>query len=117
MTSNQSQPATFLDNGRLPISMVGVRPIGNNILCEKLPEMEQSHGGLFLIPNDKSDTARYRVISCGSGWRTRKGILVAFDCKPGDVIIGEGRVPDTMRLDGTKLKLLKNHEVIAVEVP
>lgn len=116
MTTNQSlETAPFLNSGRQEMEKVGVRPIGNNILCEQLPNPEQSSGGIILIKPEQKETARYRVISMSCGWRTARNVLVAFECRPGDVIIGDARAPDIMRLGQRKLKLLKNHEVIAVE--
>lgn len=105
---------TFLDNGKLPISMIGIRVVGNNILAEPIPAPEKSDGGIIMVKAQAEPVSDYRVIATGCGWRTRKGVLVQFDFKPGDVIRAATHGGDTIRLNNRTMKILKNHEVLAV---
>jgi len=79
-----------------------IRPITNHVVVEKIKHSVS--GSILWTPS--MDEANYggpklfRVISCGQGKRTRKGVLVPIECQPGDRVLcasyftGPAELPD-----------------------
>jgi co-chaperonin GroES (HSP10) len=67
-----------------------VKPIGNHLLVQE--EIRDQIGGIFLPEKSRMDLTLgrprvFRVLAVGSGRRTRKGIQIPIETKPGDRVI------------------------------
>ena len=67
--------------------MKTLKPLGNRIVVAPLKPITQTAGGIFVAPRYQDDERRYRVLLVGPGRRTKKGVLVAPEVKPGDEIL------------------------------
>lgn len=66
-----------------------LRPIGDKVYVEIVPEPEKTAGGLYMPDHlrDKQPITRVKVLSVGAGRVTRKGVLVPVSVSPGDVAV------------------------------
>ena len=64
--------------------MKTLRLIGNSVLLGPIPQQQKSPGGIHYAPNYADDRKRWRVLAVGPGRRTKRGVLLAPECAPGD---------------------------------
>lgn len=82
--------------------MKTIKLLGNTVLLGPIPQKRVTPGGIMLAHQYQDDRKRYRVLAVGPGRKTRKGVLVAPECKPGDCALVEIDLTDSRPLeDGT----------------
>ncbi len=96
-----------------------IRPIGNRILAEPLPQKEISDGGLFLPPAARDQLrGEFKVVSVGMGkiHPTKKNGLLRImpDVRPGNRILANLFAGVEVNCDQKKMRLMDADAIIAV---
>jgi len=70
---------------------VNLNPVGEQVIIKPDMDFAKTEGGLFLTDRAQDLEWKLRrtgtVVAVGEGYRTKKGVLVAPDLKPGDRVI------------------------------
>lgn len=70
--------------------MTYIRPRGNNVFVRRMPSPTSSGGVVFPKAQadiNSSDVLKFQVIAVGPGRRTRKGVLIAPEVAPRDIVL------------------------------
>lgn len=81
-------------------------PVGQNILVEPLKKEETTKSGLIIESKGESRPEQGTVIRLGEEY---KGLL-----KVGEQVLFKKYAPDEVDLDGTKLLIMKEEDILAV---
>lgn len=91
-----------------------VKPLADKILVEILEAEEKTRGGIILPDTAKEEKAEGKVVAVGSGARLENGQIRPLEIKKGDRVLYGKYSGDEIQIDGTKHKILKESEVLAV---
>ena len=92
-----------------------IRPLGDRVLVEPQEEKEQTVGGIIIPDTAKEKPMQGKVIAVGK--KTDKdGKEVAFDVKPGDTVLLPKYGGTEVKLDGKKLQLVREEDLLGVLV-
>ena len=90
-----------------------IRPLGDRVLVEPIEEKEQTVGGIIIPDSAKEKPMQGKVISVGR--KTDKdGKEVPFDVKAGDTVLLPKYGGTEVKLDGKKLQLVREEDLLGV---
>jgi chaperonin GroES len=92
-----------------------LRPLADRVVVEPIEKEETFAGGELVLP----DTAREkpqqgRVIAVGAGRMDDEGKRLPMDISVGDTILFAKYAGTEVKIDGTKLLILKESDVLAI---
>jgi chaperonin GroES len=93
---------------------VNIKPIGDRVLVKRLEEKEQVKGGIIVPDSAKEKPQEAEVIALGTGKRTEKGELVAFEVKLGDRVLISKYGGTEVNYGGEKFVLLREDDLLAI---
>ena len=92
---------------------MNIRPLGDRVLIEPIEEKEQTVGGIIIPDSAKEKPMQGKVIAVGK--KTDKdGKTVAFDVKAGDTVLLPKYGGTEVKLDGKKLQLVREEDLLGV---
>jgi chaperonin GroES len=92
-----------------------VKPLSDRVLVKPLAKDEVTKSGI-VIPDtvEKERPERGEVIAVGPGKRLDSGELAPVSLKVGDQVMFRKYGPDEVEVDGDKLLVLEERDIIAV---
>jgi chaperonin GroES len=93
---------------------MNVRPLHDRIVVRRLEEAEQNIGGIIVPDTAKEKPQRGTVIAVGNGAVKGGGARLPLDIKAGDAILFGKYPSQDITLNGEKLLILREDEVLAV---
>ena len=93
-----------------------IRPLGDRILVEPIEVEETIAGGLVLPETAKEKPQQGKVLAVGEGRRDDSGKRIAMDVKVSDRILFAKYSGTEVKLDGKKLLILKESDVLGIIV-
>jgi chaperonin GroES len=93
-----------------------IRPVGDRILVEAVPEKEEKgkKGGIIIPDTAKEKPMESVVVAVGTGKTDDDGKKVPFEVKKGDRILVNKYGGTEIKLDGKEYKILNSDDVLAV---
>lgn len=91
-----------------------IRPLHDRVIVRRLEEGEQTIGGIIIPDTAKEKPQRGKVIAAGNGKVNDDGKRVPLDVKAGDLILFGKYTSQEVTLDGEKLLIMREDEVLAV---
>ena len=92
---------------------MNIRPLGDRVLVEPIEEKEQTVGGIIIPDSAKEKPMQGKVIAVGK--KTDKdGKEIAFDVKKGDTVLLPKYGGTEIKLDGKKLQLVREEDLLGV---
>ncbi len=91
-----------------------LKPLGNRVVIEPIEEEEITAGGIVLPETAKEKPQRGKVISVGEGDRNEDGERIAMDVKKGDTVLFAKYAGTEFKMDGKKLLILREPDILAV---
>ncbi|HOG23099.1 MAG: 10 kDa chaperonin 1 [Candidatus Omnitrophica bacterium ADurb.Bin292] len=91
-----------------------VRPLADRVLVEILEAEEKTKGGIILPDTAKEEKTEGKVIAVGTGKMLESGKVQPIEVKKGDRVLFGKYSGDDIVIDGTKHKILKESEILAV---
>ena len=91
-----------------------LKPLGNRLVVEPLEQEEVTAGGIVLPETAKEKPQKGTVLSIGPGERNDKGDRIAMDVATGDVVLFAKYSGTEIKVDGKKLLILKESDVLAI---
>ncbi len=95
-------------------SKLRIRPIGDRILVQYVPEKEEIRGGLIIPDSAREKPQKAKVIALGTGRKAKDGTLLPFAVKVGDVVLIAKFSGAEVRLDEVHFSIVRESDILGV---
>jgi chaperonin GroES len=92
---------------------MNIRPLGDRVLVEPIEEKEQTVGGIIIPDSAKEKPMQGKVIAVGKKL-DKDGKEIKFDVKKGDTVLLPKYGGTEVKLDGKKLQLVREEDLLGV---
>ncbi|HKZ70238.1 MAG TPA: co-chaperone GroES [Anaerolineales bacterium] len=93
---------------------LNLKPLGDRIVVEPLEQEEMTVSGIVLPETAKEKPQKGSVLATGPGARDDQGRRIAMDVQVGDVVLFAKYAGTEIKLDGKKLLIFKESDVLAI---
>ncbi len=93
---------------------INLKPLGGRIVVEPMEAEDITTGGIFLPETAKEKPQKGTILSVGPGERDDKGKYIPMDVKVGDVVLYNKYAGTEIKVDGKKIIILRENEVLAI---
>ncbi len=91
-----------------------LRPLGDRLVVEPIEQEERTAGGIILPETAKEKPQEGKVLAAGPGRRDEDGEYIPMDVKVGDRVLFAKYSGTEVKMDGKKLLILKESDVLAI---
>jgi chaperonin GroES len=95
---------------------VKMKPLGSRVVVEPIEQEEVTPGGIVLPETAKEKPQKGIVLSVGDGERDDEGKRIPMDVKVKDTVLYAKYSGTEIKLDGKKLLILREADILAVLV-
>ena len=95
-------------------SKLKLKPLGGREIVEPIEQDEKTASGLYLPETAKEKPQEGKVLAVGPGERDDAGKRVAMDVSVGDKVLFAKYSGTEVKIDGKKLLILRESDVLAV---
>ena len=96
---------------------ISLKPLGDRVVVEPIEQDETTASGIILPETAKEKPQRGTIVAAGPGARDEEGKRVALDVVPGDVVLYAKYAGTEFKVEGKKLLILKESDLLAVIEP
>ncbi|MCY3718491.1 MAG: co-chaperone GroES [Anaerolineaceae bacterium] len=94
---------------------INLRPLGDRLLIEPVEQEETFAGGQLVLPETaKEKPQQGKVLAAGAGMRDDDGKRVPMDVAVDDVVLFAKYAGTEIKLDGQKLLIMKESDILGV---
>ena len=93
---------------------INFKPLGDRLVIEPLEQEERTATGIVLPETAKEKPQKGTVLAVGPGARDDKGQRIAMDTHVGDTVLFAKYAGTEIKVDGKKLLILKESDVLAI---
>ncbi|MFN2215766.1 MAG: co-chaperone GroES [Anaerolineales bacterium] len=93
---------------------ISLKPLGNRVVVEPIEQEEMTAGGIYVPETAKEKPQQGKVLSVGPGDRDENGKRIPMDVKVGDKVLFAKYSGTEMKLDGKKLLVLRESDLLAI---
>ena len=93
---------------------MGVRPLRDRVLLERVAEEEQKVGGIIIPDTAKEKPQEGKVIAAGNGKGTDDGKRLPLDVKAGDRILFGKYSGSEVELDSEEHLIMREEDILGV---
>jgi chaperonin GroES len=93
---------------------LNLKPLGSRVVIEPIEQEDITAGGIVLPETAKEKPQRGRILSAGEGDRDDHGKRIALDVKIGDTVLFAKSAGTEIKIDGKKLLILKESDILAI---
>ena len=94
--------------------MANIRPLGDRVVVEPIEQEDMTASGLFLPETAKEKPQQGKVVAAGRGRRDDSGKLIDMDVAVGDKILFAKYAGTEIKLDGKKLLIMKEADILGI---
>ena len=91
-----------------------LKPLGDRLVVEPKEQEEMTASGLILPETAKEKPQQGTVIAVGPGRRDDDGKRIEMDVREGDIVLYAKYGGTEVKMDGKKLLILKESDVLAI---
>jgi len=95
-------------------SKLKLKPLGGRVIVEPIEQEEMTAGGIILPETAKEKPQEGKILASGPGERDDAGNRVAMEVKVGDKVLYAKYSGTEVKVDGKKLLILKENDILAV---
>ena len=92
---------------------VGIRPLHDRVIVQRIEEGEQKVGGIIIPDSAKEKPQQGKVIAAGPGKLSDKGERLALGVKVGDTVLFGKYSGSDVEVNGTEYKILRESDILA----
>jgi chaperonin GroES len=92
-----------------------LRPLQDKILLRPSEPEEVTKGGIIIPGNAKEKPTTGEVLAVGTGKVMADGTILPMDVQPGNVVIYGQYAGTEVELDGEKLRIISQDDVLGVQ--
>jgi chaperonin GroES len=93
---------------------IKLKPLGSRLVVEPIEQEDVTASGIVLPETAKEKPQRGKVLAAGPGDRDDAGKRIELDVKVGDVVLYAKSSGTEIKVDGQKLLILKESDVLAL---
>jgi len=93
---------------------INLKPLGSRVVVEPLESEEVTAGGIVLPDTAKEKPQKGTILAAGPGDRDDEGKRIALDVKVGDVVLYAKYSGTEIKVDGKKLLILRESDILAI---
>jgi len=93
---------------------IGIRPLGDRIVVERLEAEEKTKGGIVLPDSAKEKPKKGEVVAVGSGKVLDSGETQELQVKVGDKVMFSSYAGTEVTVGGTEYLIMSESDVLAV---
>jgi chaperonin GroES len=93
---------------------LNLRPLGDRVIIEPIEQEEVTASGLYIPETAKEKPQQGNVLAAGEGRRDDDGKRVPMDVKTGDKVLFAKYAGTEIKVDGKKLLIMKESDVLAI---
>jgi chaperonin GroES len=93
---------------------VNLKPLSDRLVVEPIEQEETTASGLVLPETAKEKPQEGTVMALGPGRRDEDGDRIEMDVSVGDVVLYAKYAGTEVKVDGKKLLILKESDVLAI---
>ena len=93
---------------------LSLKPLGSRVVVEPIEQEEVTAGGIVLPETAKEKPQKGNVLAIGQGDRDDAGKRIPLDVSVGDVVLFAKYSGTEIKLDGKKLLILRESDILAI---
>ena len=93
---------------------IGVRPLHDRLLIQRLSEEEKTAGGIYIPETAKEKPQEGCVVAVGSGRKTDDGKVIPLEVKSGDQILFSKYAGTELKLKGEEYLMIREDDVLGI---
>jgi len=95
-------------------SKLKLKPLGGRVIVEPIEQEEMTAGGIILPETAKEKPQEGKILAAGPGDRDKDGKRIAMDVKVGDRILYAKYSGTEVKMDGKKLLIMRESDILAI---
>jgi chaperonin GroES len=95
-------------------SEVGIRPLHDRVIVQRIEEGEQKVGGIIIPDSAKEKPQQGKVVAVGKGKIEKDGKVTPLDVKEGDTILFGKYSGQEIKMDGEEYLIMREEEILGV---
>jgi chaperonin GroES len=95
-------------------SKLKLKPLGGRVIVEPIEQEEMTAGGIILPETAKEKPQEGKILAAGPGERDEGGIRIPMEVKVGDKVLYAKYSGTEVKMDGKKLLILRESDILAV---
>ena len=95
-------------------SEVGIRPLHDRVIVQRIEEGEQKVGGIIIPDSAKEKPQQGKVIAVGKGKIEKDGKVTPLDVKEGDTVLFGKYSGQEIKMDGEEYLIMREEEILDV---
>jgi chaperonin GroES len=93
---------------------LSLKPLGDRVVVEPIEQEEVTAGGIVLPETAKEKPQQGKILAAGPGARDEDGKRIEMDVKVGDKVLYAKYAGTEFKLDGKKLLILRESDLLAI---
>lgn len=93
---------------------INLKPLGDRVVVEPIEQEEMTASGIVLPETAKEKPQKGLVLAAGPGVRDDEGKRINLDVGVGDVVLFAKYAGTEFKVDGKKLLILKESDLLAI---
>jgi len=95
-------------------SKLKLKPLGGRVIVEPIEQEEMTAGGIILPETAKEKPQEGKILAAGPGDRDDEGKRIPMEVKVGDKVLYAKYSGTEVKVDGKKLLILRESDILAV---
>ena len=95
-------------------SNLKLKPLGGRVIVEPIEQEEMTAGGIILPETAKEKPQEGKILAAGPGDRDEDGERIPMEVQVGDKVLYAKYAGTEVKVDGKKLLILKENDILAV---
>ena len=91
-----------------------LKPLGGRVIVEPTEQEEMTAGGIILPETAKEKPQEGKILAAGPGDRDEDGERIPMDVQVGDKVLYAKYSGTEVKMDGKKLLILRESDILAV---
>jgi chaperonin GroES len=93
---------------------ISLKPLGNRVVVKPIEEEDVTAGGIVLPESAKEKPQKGEILAIGPGERDDDGKRIKMDVAEGDTVLYAKYSGTEIKLDGEKLLILRESDILAI---
>ena len=93
---------------------MGLRPLYDRIIVERLTEDEKTAGGIIIPETAKEKPQRGKILAVGKGKIMENGSVRVLDVKAGDIVLFGKYSGTEVKIDNQDRLIMREDDILAV---
>ena len=91
-----------------------LKPLGGRVIVEPIEQEEMTAGGIILPETAKEKPQEGKILAAGPGERDEDGERIPMEVQVGDKVLYAKYSGTEVKVDGKKLLILRESDILAV---